>query len=389
MSTRKTKILFFFHTNELGGAEKSALNIIQECIAKGFSVDAVVPNVGSLKDELEKVASKVSVVNYRWWCSSRKGISWYWCWEMVFSIFNLLSFWISNWSYKPDVVVTNTLTIPWGMLFSRLVGKPHIQLIREFGTLDFGFHFILGYERSLWLINKSSKYVFTNSRTMRDYYKTYIDDNKLDYIYPTIFSAKLNRSDKNAVHFTSKKSFKVLVLGTIVEAKGQLQAVKAVSLLFKKGYEDMELVLAGKKQSEEYFSQILEERNKNKELIDNIHLIDHLENPFSLLREADVVLICSKNEAFGRVAAEAMLFGKAIIATRSGANLELFDDEVSALLYSPGNANQLAEKIERLYKDRTLLETLGENAFARYTNNVRSKMGSEPLLIVVQKIVGK
>ncbi len=386
MSNRNPKVLFFFHTNELGGAEKSALTIIQECSAKGFSVEAVVPSNGALKEELTKLTTKVSVVNYRWWCSVNSNVTWYRYWEMLFSFWNILLFWITNLRSRPDVVVTNTLTIPWGIVYSKLAGRPHIQLIREFGSLDFGFHFILGYTLSMHILGACSHYVFTNSLTMSEFYKSYIDAQKLDYMYPTIFKSCVSKARIGRNYFRSKKSLKLLVLGTIIEAKGQLEAVRALTHLAKLGYTDIELILAGKRNSEEYSHQILAESVSNLDALRNITILEHLVNPFKLLREADVVLICSKNEAFGRIAAEAMLFNKAIIASDSGANREILADGRCGLLYIPGDTEDLAAKIKALHDDRNALQQLGEKAFDNYVQKLQPKMNAKPLISSVMQL---
>lgn len=62
------------------------------------------------------------------------------------------------------------------------------------------------------------------------------------------------------------------------------------------------------------------------------------------IRMADVVLICSHWEPFGRVTVEAMLAGKPVIAI-SGATVELIHDGVTGLLYDPGNYSVLANKM--------------------------------------------
>jgi glycosyltransferase involved in cell wall biosynthesis len=78
---------------------------------------------------------------------------------------------------------------------------------------------------------------------------------------------------------------------------------------------------------------------------------------------ADVVLICSRWEAFGRATVEAMLAGKPIIATaNSGGTAELLHDGETGLLYEAGNHVELADRIQRLYQSPEERAKLGAAA---------------------------
>jgi len=63
-------------------------------------------------------------------------------------------------------------------------------------------------------------------------------------------------------------------------------------------------------------------------------------------------------EAFGIVAAEAMASGLALVSTAVGGAAELFEDGISGLAYPPGDCTALANKLEKLAKNPTLLVNL-------------------------------
>jgi glycosyltransferase involved in cell wall biosynthesis len=67
-------------------------------------------------------------------------------------------------------------------------------------------------------------------------------------------------------------------------------------------------------------------------------------------------------EAFGLVAAEAMGHGLPVVASRMGAVSELVEDGVDGLLFQPGNARDLSEKVKRLWDDPQLCRRLGQAA---------------------------
>src|SRR6185437_2957004 len=65
------------------------------------------------------------------------------------------------------------------------------------------------------------------------------------------------------------------------------------------------------------------------------------------------------SESFGNVAAEAMMRGTAVIASRIGGMAEYIRDGESGILVSPGSADALASALLTILENRTLAEELG------------------------------
>jgi len=86
-----------------------------------------------------------------------------------------------------------------------------------------------------------------------------------------------------------------------------------------------------------------------------------------LLERASVVVAPSDREGFGVAAAEAMAFGRPVVAAAGGALLELVADEETGLLVPPRDAPALREAVLRLLGDPELRERLGRAARVRAT----------------------
>lgn len=86
-----------------------------------------------------------------------------------------------------------------------------------------------------------------------------------------------------------------------------------------------------------------------------------VDNPYSLVEIADIVLICSRCEAFARATLEGIALGKPIVGSRSGGTVEAVRDHFNGLLYTPGDVRDLAEKIRQLAQDLDYARSLGEN----------------------------
>jgi glycosyltransferase involved in cell wall biosynthesis len=70
------------------------------------------------------------------------------------------------------------------------------------------------------------------------------------------------------------------------------------------------------------------------------------------MRALDIVVHASTEpEPFGMVIAEAMACGRAVVASRAGGAVELFNDGVDAFGHAPGNAEELARVIHMLSLD--------------------------------------
>ena len=84
-----------------------------------------------------------------------------------------------------------------------------------------------------------------------------------------------------------------------------------------------------------------------------------------LLRLAEVLVLPSRNEPFGRVLIEAMATGKPVVATNSGGAPEIVLPEETGLLVPPEDADALAGALLRLLADGELRRKLGAAGMER------------------------
>jgi len=84
-----------------------------------------------------------------------------------------------------------------------------------------------------------------------------------------------------------------------------------------------------------------------------------------LLERASVVVAPCEREGFGLAAAEAMAFGRPVVAAAGGALLELVSDDETGLLVPPRDASALRAAVERLLADPALRQRLGNEAHTR------------------------
>ncbi|HZM87392.1 MAG TPA: glycosyltransferase, partial [Blastocatellia bacterium] len=80
-----------------------------------------------------------------------------------------------------------------------------------------------------------------------------------------------------------------------------------------------------------------------------------------LYEDCEFFVLPSRVEPFGIVLLEAMVFGKAVLATNVGGVKEFVHDGDNGVLVEPDNSDALAEQIGRLIVDRELRSRIGQN----------------------------
>ena len=358
------KALIFTHSSDMGGAERSLLELVREP-SQNYDTRCMVllPTAGLLETKLKKVGAQTLIAPVSWWCALNQS-------ELDQNHTNLAhtGAWLrENLSllkdFAPDVVITNTLVLPWGAVCAFLLDRPHIWLVNEFGTLDHGLLFQLGLEKSLDLIVQSSERVLTRSKAIQQALFPGQVAPKVETVYRYIPPPTEEDliPEVGASGFENPQAFKLLLSGTISKAKGQEEAVRALKLLLDRGLGPLELLMPGNAHPE--YQERLQALINGLGLESVAKILPFQNNIYALANQADAILVCSRMEGLGRVCLEAMQLKKPVIATAAGGNLEMIQDGETGLFYAPGDLPGLADQIERLMKDPFLKMRLAEAGF--------------------------
>jgi glycosyltransferase involved in cell wall biosynthesis len=94
-----------------------------------------------------------------------------------------------------------------------------------------------------------------------------------------------------------------------------------------------------------------------------VGLTGYVDDSAAAMRALDIVVHASTHpEPFGRTIVEAMGCGRAVVTSAIGGAREVIEDGADALSFESGNAADLARVLERLARDPTLREQLGQRA---------------------------
>ncbi|MGV7643106.1 glycosyltransferase, partial [Mycobacterium kansasii] len=80
---------------------------------------------------------------------------------------------------------------------------------------------------------------------------------------------------------------------------------------------------------------------------------------------ADLLLLCSDHEPFGRVIIEAMSQGTPVVGTRGGGVPEIIEHGMSGFMYEIGNTDELAQYIRQILDDKAVWSLLSQNGQER------------------------
>lgn len=178
--------------------------------------------------------------------------------------------------------------------------------------------------------------------------------------------------------------------GLLLEIKGQLTSIEAISILKQQGYKVF-LHLAGGSpagKNDAYLNK-LKETVAQLKIEDSVIFEGNVSNMVSLREKMAIELMCSKAEPFGRVTVEGMQAGLVVIGANTGATPEIINDGENGLLFQQGNAFDLAEKIKMVIDSPDMGELLAVNGVLFTKDNFTMDQNVAQINCVLEKCINE
>ncbi len=331
------RICFLTHYSELYGANLSLLNLIEGLDCYGVRSHVIAPEQGDLLPELGRRGIPAAVLPFEWWVSTRRSITAVAA-RLLRNIrsFRSLATQIAHWGC--DLVYSNSSVFAIGAMVAAKLRLPHVWHLREFGWRDydllpdFGSQLSrLGYrtaDATIFVSHALRRAVLGNAPSMRSH-----------VIYNGVAREAAFDERRQAAEALRgrRRPFTFVLVGRFRASKGQAIAIRAFAQLAA-GHPSVRLLLvggAGQTGDRDYFERC---RALVTELgvADRVEFWGYVPDPIRAFLEADVALMCSRNEAMGRVTAEAMSACRPVIGFDSGGTSELIDPDRTGLLYRGG-----------------------------------------------------
>lgn len=285
---------------------RSLLETIAVLQQRGVTCFAILPVQGPLIDELHRRGVETRVIPYKLWITNWRQKMWK---RIARPVLNLrfvfpIARQIRRWNC--DLVYTNTVSVGIGAFAAALAHKPHVWHIREFGWEDHRQPFDLGDKVTGWLLNHFSDLCIVNSEAVGQKFARYMPGDKIKRAHQAVRLA----FGESSVSIVPANRFRCVIAGSVQETKGQEDAIRAIAILAKAGI-NIELQIIG--DGPDHYRHRLDQIIAEAGIADRIEFVGYVPGTAPYFNAADVVLVCSKCEAFGRVTVEGMLAGKPVI----------------------------------------------------------------------------
>jgi glycosyltransferase involved in cell wall biosynthesis len=364
-----------FHLGGVGGPSRSLVQAMSWLRSEG-SVEFIVPELGPTSREYGRIGA-VSVAPYSAFTYARgpreglralRGLG-----------RDVRAFRRELRRRRPDLVVVVTTVLPAVLAAARLEGVPTVVYAAEIYEQPWKRAPLL----RLWgfLLARITAFLADGlvccSKTVARQFPRR-SGKPLTIAYPPVGSEYAAGSrERGRERFGLERADPCLVaVGSITRGRGQDVAVRALALM-RPRYPSARLLIVGAPHPRAVdlaFSEELRELSRELGVAEAVVFADPTDEMADVYAAADVVLNPARfAEPFGRVAPEALVAGRPIVATRVGANPEVIRDGVEGLLVEPEDPAALAGAATRLVEDPALAERL----VASGRNRVLTEFGYE------------
>ena len=372
------KVCYVTHKSNLTGASQSLLDMLSGWTDYDLEPVVLMPTHGPLEEELLKLGIKTKIIRYTnsfekfsdpfWRTPLRMAVN------TLYGINMIKRFMMEE---KIDIVHNNSFLTGIGMQAAYELSIPYICHLREFVEEDHEVVFINNDEQYNLLKNAYAAVAISNAICKK--YRQLAADTNIITIYNSVNAERFYINHETIL---SSNEVNLLLPGRITKTKRQIDAIKAIEILNKKGFTNVRLTIIGKGDQSNYEVTIRKYVEQN--CVSNITFL-----PFGdlkeLWRKSDIGLMCSSHEAMGRVTIESMLSGCLTIGANAGATPELIEDGVTGYLYNVEDPNSLADTIIKAILKKEDTRRIAKNAQKFAADNFGVKKYCEQIYEIYQR----
>lgn len=270
-----------------------------------------------------------------------------------------------------DLIHTNVARDDLGMEISRRTGVPNLCHIREFAELDFNCwsyrpHYVK------YLAQNTDGFIAISEAVKRYWIAKGIPENKIEVIYNGVDCQKIKPADHRK--WAEDPTVKMVIVGGVIPNKGQYQAIEALCMLPERIRPYFRLDVIGG--ITETYKLKLSEPLKKCGIESQVRFLGACNDVYDRLKDYHIGLMCSKAEGFGRVTVEYMHAGLVVIASDTGANLELIQDQTTGLIYHRDDVKTLTQKLVYVWEHKDKIAEIadrGKKEAEKYTKEKNAR----------------
>jgi glycosyltransferase involved in cell wall biosynthesis len=361
------RILYLNPTSEVGGAERSLLDLLEHLDRKKYHPIVCFPSEGKLVGKLSRMGIETKMIPLHEEISrlSRQNGD-----RRLLGLLSTPRRLLPNItktaafvrSKHIDLIVTNGIKCHViGSMVSSMTGVKLMWHVRD--LIEKGWLKLIIWSMGRFFPDK----IITNSDAVGSIFS---NDKRVETVYNGLdllhFDPKINGGRIRSEFEVGKETKLIGTIGHFAPLKGYEELLDAMGEVVRKGF-NVKLVLVG----ESIYPHSRTYREKLLSLADSTGLSERVifagfrEDIPELLASFDLFVLPSRSEGFGRTNLEAMAMGKPVISTNVGGIPEVVLDGVTGILVPPGNSEDLARAIMKLLNDGELRESLGREGRRR------------------------
>jgi len=282
--------------------------------------------------------------------------------------FNLCSFFVALYlvgRYKVHLVHANDFTSGFfGVLVKRLLNRPLLVSAPAFGSRQPEWPSIvrglLRFFEGLSLENAESIFLFTPDDIRYVHNRYGLVGRRIELLGNGVDVERFEAAKpipRSEINYQIQPESKIITfVGRLTKSKGLGVLIRAFGQLVEK--ENAFLLIVGDGPERSFITNLVVQKG----LRNSVVFLGTRRDVERLLRVSDIFVLPSLYEGFPVALLEAMAARKPVVATRVGAVPMIVKDGVNGVLVTPGDPQELSDKLVQLLRDKSLRTELSENA---------------------------
>jgi len=325
------------HGNMLGGGEHSFLDLLSH-LPEPWNVLAIVPEKGGLATRLEKNGVKTRVIPL----PSMKP------WNLSDILSSLKSFFNLCRRNSPDLIYANgSRAAFYAGIVARILKIPilwHCRIADPDIYLDF-------------ILTKLINGIIANSRATANRFKQSCQS-RVSVVHNGVDFGWLRDDNVQQPGVVGDGWKVILVVARASRWKRHDLALTAFERVAEAEPNAHLFCLGAPDALESEWWDYLQDRSSKSAFARRIHWVGHVDDVRPWYKAADVMVLASENEPFGRVLVEAMASGVPVVATRAGGIPEIIRHERDGLLVNAGKEDEFAQAVTTILNNHALRKRL-------------------------------
>tara|TARA_B100001059_G_scaffold17937_1_gene14736 strand:- start:389 stop:1528 length:1140 start_codon:yes stop_codon:yes gene_type:complete len=379
MTSQKKNILLIHSSNDLYGASKIFLQLIDLFIPNDFNVHVVLPEKGKLDDFLIK--KDITISYHELGVLRKKYLNPLGLINRLVTNIKAIKF-LSNYikNHSIDLVYTNTSTVLCGGIAAKKNDVSSIFHIHEIPTGNRLYEFFSGK-----IINRYSSKVLTVSNSVKKHWLKNINENKIKRIYNGII---LIESDSIIKLERDQDNFVISSVARIIPYKGHRYLIEIADELLKKSPKYRFLIVGDTLPSYVSYEKSVKQKVNDLGLENKIKFLGFRNDVSSILKQSDLFIHPAiAPDPLPTVLFESLYNDLPTVATNLGGAIEILDDGNNGLLIPYNDSKKAANLINDYCADIKLQKKHLDNSKNNFKINFSTESFNKNILKEVNNLL--